>query len=93
MTFAVNILLAAICLYLVILGIGRYLARSRAQFQALSAQTETREWLQKNLSGRKAEDIGAIRRHFGLSTRYAQKLLNQHKESPCTTTNPKQPFF
>lgn len=78
MTLAVNLVLAATCLYLLVVGIGRSLARSRARFELLQAEPETRAWLEHHLSGRKTEDIPAIRRRFGLSARYAQKLLEQH---------------
>lgn len=78
MTTVINILLIAVCLYLVLIGAGRRLARSKAAFQRIRNDPEAQKWLRENLTGNKTRDLQAVRSHFRLPARYAAKLLQTH---------------
>ena len=53
---------------------------SQAQylFEQVRSRPDTRRWLDANVSGRRTDDLVAVRQKFGLSLHYALQLLDDY---------------
>ena len=83
----INLFLLAVCLFLIVLGISRNLARKKARFQAIQNQASTQQWLQTHLSEVELRDLQAIRQHFQISMPQAKQLRDQFLASHHHTSH------
>ena len=83
----INLFLLAVCLFLIVLGISRNLARKKARFQAIQNQASTQQWLQTHLSEVELRDLQAIRQHFQISMSQAKQLRDQFLASHHHTSH------